>query len=84
MGALPEWDGGEERGDEREHLMGRDTRRRWGSERRERERVSERRDREIPRAIYGMVIEILRMDPAFAKHARTRDLPSQETATPRG
>lgn len=43
-------------------------------------RVFERRDREIPRAIYGTVIEILRTTgPAFAKHVRTRDLPSRKT-----
>lgn len=47
-----------------------------------RERVFERRGREIPRAIYGMVIEILRTGPAFAKHVRTRDLPSREMAHP--
>jgi len=47
-------------------------------------RAFKRRDREIPRAIYGMVIEILRTTgPAFAKHVRTRDLPSRETVVPR-
>lgn len=75
----PEGRGGGER--KRRTLDGGGTRRRPGTNG---ERVSERRGREIPRAIYGMVIEILRMGPAFAKHARTRDLPSQETATPHG
>jgi len=46
-------------------------------------RVFERRDREIPRAIYGTVIEILRTGPAFAKHVRTRDLPPRKTVDPR-
>lgn len=87
MGALPEWkvEGGKAgregggRGRKRRTLDG-EGHEEDGDER----RVSERRGREIPRAIYGMVIEILRMGPAFAKHARTRDLPSQETATPHG
>lgn len=65
-----------------EHPAGRDTRK-TKAERGERT-VFERRDREIPRAIYGTVIEIPRtMGSAFAKHVRTRDLLSRETLTPR-
>lgn len=54
-----------------------------GDSRARERRVFERRGREIPRAIYGMVIEILRTGLAFAKHVHTRDLPSRETAAPR-
>lgn len=65
-----------------EHPAGRDTRKTKAG--RGERTVFERRDREIPRAIYGTVIEIPRTTgPAFAKHVRTRDLLSRKTAAPR-
>lgn len=85
MGALPEWDVGKAKGKEpRGNVellcgLGHMEQDEGEGERRVFERE---RGREIPRAIYGMVIEILRTGPAFAKHARTRELLSRGATVP--